>query len=232
MLTYNEARHAARATVAQFEKRPPAGWRGVKGRGGLLSPDRSRHACGKNMMTDETAGAVLLHGGELVAVVEFGRFLESWLFGLTVYCVGDLAPAAEVLDLDLSRCLHSPAELLAAMQELDDAPDVHALHQIADANRRGSYKRGAGGGTHPDAAALACNSYQRPAMVTAEEAEEMRGAVPPYYPDNARGFCVGEPLAHSRDGYAAILANYYEEGGQWFARYHLATPANLGGERV
>lgn len=235
-MNYYEARNAARATVAKFDKRPPIGWRGPIGRGGgMLSPNWSRHACGKNIMTDECAGAVLLNRGNLVVSVEFGRFLESWLFAMSVYCVGDLAPAADKLNCELSRCLHSPAELFAAMEELDDALDPFDLHQIAQANELGSYKRGGRNGLHPDALALACNPYQRPALVTAEEAEDMLGAVPPYYPKGAKGFCMGEAITHgkTRDhGAGAVLANYYEEGGQWFARYHFATPADLGGELV
>lgn len=222
-MEYTQAKFAARSAVAKFGKYLP---------GGLaphhLTHEQRKHRAGENIMTDERAGSCLLRGGELLACVEFGRFLDSWLFAVNVYCLGELRASehygdGRALDFDLSRCLHSPAELEAALEELENAPDWAALAKIAEANRLGEYKRG----KHGDAVALALNPYQRPAKVTAEEAEEMLGAVPPVYPEGARGFCVGEAITHSNDGRAAILANYYEEGGQWFARYHLAI-----GERV
>lgn len=225
MVDYSEAKRAARAAAAMHGAALPGG------ASRYLNPEQRRHYAGKNIITDERAGTRLLRGGDLVAVVEFGHFIDHYLYGLSVYCVGDLKEQAGKLDSNLSRCFYSAPELEAALLELEEAEDVIDLHGIAQANELGSYKRGSD--RYEAAAMLACNPYQRPAEVTAEEAEDMLGAVPPIYPAGAKGFCVGEAITHCRtrrDGRTvagAVLANYYREGGKWFARYHFAE-----GERV
>lgn len=67
--------------------------------------------------------------------------------------------------------------------------------------------------------AAACNPDQQPGEVTEEEYDDMLGCVPPVYLRGVDGFLVGEAL--TRGPLGTVYANYFQRGGQFFARYHL-----------
>lgn len=80
-----------------------------------------------------------------------------------------------------------------------------------------SYKRG-----FSDYAAIrdaANDPFQKAAIVTEDEYEEMLGCVPPIYPAGLPGFLVGEALTSDERG--TVYAHYYvSRDGLHCARYH------------
>lgn len=220
-MDYQEAKRAAVAAAEAVGTAP-----GLNVRAGMTAKQR-RHASGRHLFTYDIARWRVMGGGNLRVEIAFGFFMRDYLFGVTVYCVGDLAHRAEEWDRLLSRCEHSPEALAAYLRALDSADELD-LANIAQANDLGEYKRGSD--DYERAYRLACNPMQRPAEVSAEELDEMLGAVPPIYGTQRRGFLVGEPLTHRERG--AVYANYFRADGKCWARYHLEPAEKPGRFRV
>lgn len=95
-----------------------------------LSNAQRRHLAGRNFMAPEGIAYRILRGGGLLVEIAGGEFLDSYLLGVSVYCIGDLAPHATAWDSELSRCCHSAGELRDYLAELDTAT-AGALATIA-----------------------------------------------------------------------------------------------------
>lgn len=84
-----------------------------------LSEDQVRRFKARNMMTDDVWQYRSLAGGSLVAEIAYGWFLDKPLFGLTIYCVGELASDAAEWDHSLSAVYHDVASLLGRLAQLE-----------------------------------------------------------------------------------------------------------------
>ena len=84
-----------------------------------MSAEQKRKASGVNFMTDDVVQWRSLAGGNLRVEVSYTFFCGKPLWGLTVFCVGDLAMDASEWDHALSDCYGDIASLASRVDELD-----------------------------------------------------------------------------------------------------------------
>lgn len=84
-----------------------------------LSETQRKRLNGKNFMTDDKWQMRLLAGGALLVEVSYSWFLNKPLYGVTVFCVGELAADAPEWDHALSSCYDNLPDLLGRLCELD-----------------------------------------------------------------------------------------------------------------
>jgi len=84
-----------------------------------MSADQKRKASGKNFMTDDVVQWRSLAGGNLRVEVSYSWFMNAPLWGLTVFCVGELAQDGPEWDHALSDCYRDVASLASRVDELD-----------------------------------------------------------------------------------------------------------------
>lgn len=129
----------------------------------------------------------------------------------------------------LERPLNSREPWPLWLEGIGDDPDFEAERVFTDEGKLSpeflaliqrpaltSYKRG--NGDYAAQRDLASDPNQQPAEVSEEEYYEMLEILPPIYAKGVRGFLVMEALSGDERG--QVHANYYEEGGKFFARYH------------
>lgn len=84
-----------------------------------MSADQLRRFKARNMMTDERWQVRKLAGGAILVEIAYGWFLDKPLFGLTVFCVGELAADAPEWDHTLSGVFGSVSEVIGRLAELN-----------------------------------------------------------------------------------------------------------------
>ena len=84
-----------------------------------MSAEQARKARAVNFMTDELWQFRLLGEGALIAEISYGYFMQSPMFGLTVYCVGELAAEADQWDHALSGVFSDEAALWGRLTDLN-----------------------------------------------------------------------------------------------------------------
>lgn len=84
-----------------------------------MTPEQLKRLRGKNIMTDDIWQRRLLADGSLFVEIAYSWFVDRPLYGLSVWCVGDLAADAPEWDHALSGAFGSEAELLGRLAQLN-----------------------------------------------------------------------------------------------------------------
>lgn len=112
MKSYDEAKVEVRALVGRYPQ--------------ATKPQRTvfrRLVGGTNMITSEYGGHLSLEDRKYVVEISWGRFLETWLYGVTVIRRDPSVIGGFARDYDLSRSCQSITELSHYLDELNADPE-------------------------------------------------------------------------------------------------------------
>lgn len=85
-----------------------------------MTPQQAKRFHAKNFMTDDVWQVRKLAGGSIIVELSYSYFLNAPLFGVTVFCVGNLKDDAEAWDHALSGCFRDVEEVANRLRDLNE----------------------------------------------------------------------------------------------------------------